>query len=367
MRFGLFSNGFRPHRSAGASYDEDIAEIVLAEELGFRDVFVSEHHGESSHVDAVDTIPAPELLICKAAALTKRIRMGAAVKLIHLHHPLDVAIQAAVTSHLLGPGRFIFGYGTGFAAPLFCDERGLSFEDRQERLVESLDIILKCWSADRPFDLDGRFWKGKGLLALPKPADGPCLPMATATSYEPTLQLAAERGYTLLASYHEAPAAVRRRGDRYAAHAAAVGLSAPRRNLSVARAVYVADSRQEAIEDLRDAVTYEVSIQARRGFLTMLKTHHGLEVPNDARAIDHLVEAGIYIVGSPDDVTRQLTRFYADTGGFGTLLLAGGKDWATRERRHRALRMFMRDVAPRLKDLDRDLGEPKVDEMAEAG
>ena len=285
MHFGLFSNGFRPHRSAGSSYDEDIAEIVLAEELGFRDVFVSEHHGESSHIGAVDTIPAPELLICKAAALTKRIRMGAAVKLIHLHHPLDVAIQAAVTSHLVGPGRFIFGYGTGFAAPLFCDERGLSFEDRQDRLLESLDIILKCWSTDRPFDLDGRFWRGRGLLALPKPADGKGLPMATATSFEPTLRLAAERGYTLLASYHEAPSAVRARGDRYAAHASAAGIKSPRRNLSVARAIYVGTNREEAIEDLRDAVTYEVGIQARRGFLTMLKTQHGLDVPNDARAI----------------------------------------------------------------------------------
>ena len=35
--------------------------------------------------------------MCKAAALTKRIRGGASVKLIHLAHPVDIAIQAAVT------------------------------------------------------------------------------------------------------------------------------------------------------------------------------------------------------------------------------------------------------------------------------
>src|SRR5436305_4577626 len=97
MEFGIFSNGFRPHTSAGQSYDEDIAEIVLAEELGFRDVYISEHHGERPYIGTVDTIPVPDMLMCKAAALTKKIRMGAAVKLIHLHHPLDVAIQAAVT------------------------------------------------------------------------------------------------------------------------------------------------------------------------------------------------------------------------------------------------------------------------------
>ena len=119
MEFGIFSNGFRPHTSATQTYAEDIYEIVLADELGFRDCYISEHHGEPPYIGNVDTIPVPELLMCKAAGLTKRIRMGAAVKLIHLHHPVDVAIQAAVTDHLLGHGRYIFGFGSGFNSPLF--------------------------------------------------------------------------------------------------------------------------------------------------------------------------------------------------------------------------------------------------------
>ena len=102
MEFGIFSNGFRPHSSAAESYNEDIREIVLADELGFRDAYISEHHGEKPYIGRVDTIPTPEMMMCKAAGLTKRIRMGSAVKLIHLHHPVDVAIQAAVTDHMLG-------------------------------------------------------------------------------------------------------------------------------------------------------------------------------------------------------------------------------------------------------------------------
>ncbi len=95
MDFGIFSNGFRKHTSAGRTYDEDIHEIALAEALGFSVAYISEHHGEPPYIGTVDTIPAPDLLMIKAAALTKRIRMGAAVTLAHLHHPLDVAIQAA--------------------------------------------------------------------------------------------------------------------------------------------------------------------------------------------------------------------------------------------------------------------------------
>ena len=33
MEFGIFSNGFRPHTSATRSYEEDIYEIVLADQL----------------------------------------------------------------------------------------------------------------------------------------------------------------------------------------------------------------------------------------------------------------------------------------------------------------------------------------------
>src|SRR6202795_1689103 len=123
MEFGIFSNGFRPHTTASQTYDEDLAEIVLADQLGFRDAYISEHHGEPVYIDKVDTLPVPELLMCKAAALTKRIRMGSAVKLIHLAHPVDTAIQAAVTDHVVGGGRFIFGFRPGLPPPPAPRER----------------------------------------------------------------------------------------------------------------------------------------------------------------------------------------------------------------------------------------------------
>ena len=92
-------------------------------------------------MNQVDTISIPELLICKAAGLTRQIRMGPAVKIIHLQHPVDVATLAAVTDHVTN-GRYIFGFGSGFANAYFSEERGLSFDDRHERMMESLELIL---------------------------------------------------------------------------------------------------------------------------------------------------------------------------------------------------------------------------------
>jgi limonene 1,2-monooxygenase len=351
MEFGIFSNGFRPHTTASQTYQEDLAEIVLADQLGFRDAYISEHHGEPVYIDKVDTLPVPELLMCKAAALTRQIRMGAAVKLIHLAHPVDTAIQAAVTDHVIGGGRFIFGFGSGFPSPLFANERGLSYEDRHERLRESLDLILQCWTAREPFDWDGKHWQGKGIVATPPPLHAPHMPMATATDTEAMIELAAARGYTLLCAQIDSAGSVRKKADRYARAAKAAGSATPLNNLTVARYVYVADSRREAMDDLRAAFNYELGFQVKRGFIRLLNASYGLSLAPDHVTFDELAEAGLYFIGDPDTVARELREFYDAAGGFGTLLIVTGKNWATREKVFRSMRLFMEQVAPKLRGL----------------
>lgn len=351
MEFGILSNGFRPHTSAGQTYDEDISEIVLADQLGFRDAYISEHHGEIPHINYVDTIPAPEMMMCKAAALTKNIRMGAAVKLLHLQHPVDVAVQATVADHLIGNGRFIFGFGTGFGNPQFCEERGLTFDDRHQRLAESLDLVIKCWETNQPFDYEGKFWTGKNILALPKPVAGHTIPMATATEQDDMIKIAAERGYILLSAFIENARRIKARNAKYLAYAHAAGRGDATEKLAVSRLIYISDSKAQAIEEMREAVTMEVGVQAKRGFLSHLKARYGVDVPNDRTAIESLVEAGIYFVGTADEVADKLEAFYDASGGFGTLLMTVGKDWSTHEKRQRSMRLFMEKVAPRMRAL----------------
>jgi alkanesulfonate monooxygenase SsuD/methylene tetrahydromethanopterin reductase-like flavin-dependent oxidoreductase (luciferase family) len=351
MEFGIFSNGFRPHTSASQTYDEDLSEIVLADELGFRDCYISEHHGEPIYIDKVDTLPVPELLMCKAAGLTKQIRMGAAVKLLHLHHPVDTAIQAAVTDHVVGGGRFIFGFGSGFPNPLFSAERGLPHEDRHARLRESLDLILKCWTSAEPFDWDGEHWRGKGIVATPRPLQQPHMPMATATDTEAMIELAGSRGYTLLSAQLEPAPFLRKKADRYARAAKAAGRSTPLNNITAARYVYIADSRREAMDDLRPFITHELTFQLARGLIRIIRNNYHLPFTGDKVTFDQLAEAGVYVLGDPDSVARELKEFYDASGGFGTLLIVTGKDWATREKRRRSLRLFMEHVAPKLRGL----------------
>ena len=69
---------------------------------------------------------------------------------------------------------------------------------------------------------------------------------------------------------------------------------------------------------------------------------------------EKLIDSGFFICGDPDTVYRASRTFYDEVGGFGTLLLIVGKDWATREQRTRSMERFMAEVAPRLAALDPD-------------
>ena len=88
MKFGLFSNNRRPQRTLGDAWEEDIFEIVTADRLGFDEVWISEHQ-----------TPA-ELIIAKAAALTKNIRMGSGVRPLGYHHPIRIALEANAMDHV---------------------------------------------------------------------------------------------------------------------------------------------------------------------------------------------------------------------------------------------------------------------------
>ena len=310
MEFGLFSNGFRPHTTAAQTYEEDLAEIVLADQLGFRDCYISEHHGEPVYIDKVDTLPVPELLMCKAAAVTKRIRIGSAVKLIHLHHPVDTATQAAVADHVIGGGRFIFGFGSGFPSPLFSDERGLSYADRHERLRKSPR------SHSQMLGREGAFRLGRQTLAR----QGHCrhATAASCAAYadgDGNRHAGDDRSLRDAQLHHaQSPARAGRIDpeNRRSLHARRQGCGqpAPLSKFAVARYVYLADCRRQAMDDMRADINYELTYQIRRGLIRILTSNYGLSLKADEVTFDQLAEAGVYHLGDPDTVANELRRFF---------------------------------------------------------
>jgi len=101
------------------------------------------------------------------------------------------------------------------------------------------------------------------------------------------------------------------------------------------------------MEDLRPAITYELGFQIKRGLIRLLKSNYNWQFTGEDVSFDQLAEAGVYFLGDPDSVAGQLKEFYDASGGFGTLLIVTGKDWATREKRARSMKLFMEHVAPK--------------------
>ncbi|MBV9120916.1 MAG: LLM class flavin-dependent oxidoreductase [Chloroflexi bacterium] len=335
MQFGIFSNSRRPERLLHDAWDQDLAEIVLADELGIEEAWISEH------------VSPAELIICKAAALTSRIKLGSAVRPLAYHHPLQVAIEANACDNLTH-GRYQLGIGTGFGGS-YMDQRGLDDAERRDMLHAAMDLILRLWEAREPFDYDGPYWSGRGLELKQPSVQKPHPPVAIAALHSlDSVEWAGSAGFKLLTGDFNPPHRLREFGEVLEEVSARAGNPSGRANFAVTRVIYVAASDAQAREELRDS--YDKTI---RWEIANTPWHQAERVPPggalDDITYDYLVDSRNLFVGSPDTVFDCISELYAQTGGFGTLMMHAGRDYASWEQRERSMRMFMTEVAPRLR------------------
>jgi len=112
MKFGLFYQlPCAPEQDEVTRYHETIEQVVYADELGFDTAWLAELHFNRPF----SVMPAPLILAAALAQRTRRIRLGTAVALLPLQHPLRTAEDAA-TVDILSQGRLEFGVGRGTIA-----------------------------------------------------------------------------------------------------------------------------------------------------------------------------------------------------------------------------------------------------------
>ncbi len=340
MEFGIFSNSRRPKRTVGEAWNEDIFEIEIADKLGFRVAWISEHQS-----------PA-ELILCKAAAVTKQIRLGSAVRPLAYYHPLQVAIEANACDHLTG-GRYQLGVGFGFYAAAM-EARGLDFAKTRDMMHASIDLIHQLWNSKEPVDYDGPFWKGKQMVVKPDTVQKPHPPVGIACAQSvSSAELAGKLGLLPLTGDFIPVERLRRFGDAFVAAARAAGRPPRRSDLHATRVIYVAESDKIAREDMRESYVETIRWEIAN------TPHHQVErIPPGGTlqdiTYDYLVDTANIFIGSPDTVTKRILDFYDATGGFGMLMFHAGRDYATRDKLARSMKLFMDEVAPRIRHLDPD-------------
>jgi probable F420-dependent oxidoreductase len=161
-----------------------------AEELGFTDVWVSDHIVHP----AEQSYPSPYLLdpfatLTWAAAVTERVRVGTSVIVVPQHNPVWLANHLATVDAMSG-GRLVLGVGVGWSRREY-EALGQSFEDRGRRLDEILDLLRAAWRDD-PTSFDGDTYSFEDIRFLPKPAHE--VPIWVGGGVEAAFRRAVEKG-----------------------------------------------------------------------------------------------------------------------------------------------------------------------------
>jgi probable F420-dependent oxidoreductase len=161
-----------------------------AEDLGFADVWVSDHVVHP----AAQNYPSPYLFdplvtLTWAAAVTERIGLGTSVLVVPTHNPLELANSLASLDALSG-GRVTIAVGVGWSE-LEYGALGYDFHRRGQRLDEAIDLFRVAWTED-PFSFHGTFTSFDDMRLLPKPSHQ--IPIWIGGSSEPAYRRTAERG-----------------------------------------------------------------------------------------------------------------------------------------------------------------------------
>jgi len=196
MRFGLLYEAQRPFQGTSvdwnALYKETIEQCVLADRIGFDNLWFVEHH----FLTGFSGSPCPEVLLGALSQLTKRIRIGFGVSILPAHHPIHIAERAAMLDQLTD-GRLELGTGRSNA----YEQLGQGIDPRETRAMweESLRMLPQIWQSDE-FSWDGKFWKVPARRVLPKPFQKPHPRMYLACTQTDSYDVAAGTGIGVLSS-----------------------------------------------------------------------------------------------------------------------------------------------------------------------
>jgi alkanesulfonate monooxygenase SsuD/methylene tetrahydromethanopterin reductase-like flavin-dependent oxidoreductase (luciferase family) len=354
IRYGMFIMPFHPPTKPLAQcYDEDLELIVRAEELGFSEFWIGEHHTMK-----YENIVMPEMFIARALGETHRIRMGPAPVCLNLHHPAHVASRLAFLDHL-SKGRLNLCFGSNSVA---TDQETYGAEPKEAAAMvdEATEMILKLWSSEPPYEMKGKFWNislkktvdeetGIGFIHKPYQRPHPPIAMPGTSRNSPTMRSAGRRGYQPFGHCLIAGNILADLWQTYAAGAQEVGRVPNRADFKVARAIFLADTTQEArrlarTNSLGKNFQYIGRLFDKGGGRRVYKRDPNM---SDADCnFDYLMGEQI-IAGSPAEVLRRLLLLIEETGPFGTLALMS-YDWDDKESWLRSMELFAKEVMPAL-------------------
>jgi alkanesulfonate monooxygenase SsuD/methylene tetrahydromethanopterin reductase-like flavin-dependent oxidoreductase (luciferase family) len=358
MKLGLFMMPLHPpEKSRTRCFEEDIDLVVLADELGFTEAWVGQHH-----TVAWEPIPSNDIFIANVLPRTKQIRMGPGVSIIPQHHPVNIAVRLAFLDHL-SHGRINCGFGQG-GVPTDWGLFNLPDPKTQGLMtVEGIDMILKLWSTEAPFEFEGDYWTikltdpipelGIGTLLKPYQQPHPPIGMSIIKGESMAARMAGQRGYIPLSTNLVPTSTVIKHWQTYNQGATEKGQPLPDRSIwRVSRSIYVGETNDEAWDHCLNgtfgrAFEYLITVLGSMNMLHLFKNDP--EMPDESVTPEYILK-NLCIIGDIDSCTQQLHTLWEETGGFGTLLMIA-HDWDDKEKWIKSTELLAKEVVPTLPDL----------------
>ena len=307
IKFGTFLLMQSPSgRPAEEVYARAIEQAQAAEDLGFRNIWLAEHH-----FSTYGYLGRPVQLATYIAAKTKRLRVGTAVIVVPLHHPLVIAEEIA-TLDLLAGGRVEIGLGRGYQYYEF-ERFGFEMDTARARWDEAVDVIMLALRGE-PFCYSGNIYNIPETTVFPKPVQQPTPPIWVTAQSPASVETTVRRGFNLLTGGFgvsvEQLVEFRALFDKLVSEVKPASMP----SVGVQRAVYVCESDADA----RDAVEHarwnmRVTLSLRNHYERVEKGH-AIPVPAETEPSTEDLLERFLVIATPDKVVRQIQRIQDSVG-----------------------------------------------------
>src|ERR1700739_630369 len=136
MQFGLISLMTQRDRAVSGRqlYREMVTKVKMAEAIGFDIAWFAEHHFSNYCL-----CPSPLAMALALAPQTMHIRLGTAVIVAPLYHPLRMLAEIGMLD-VVSAGRAVIALGTGYQQYEF-HRFGISLESARDTFLETLDVL----------------------------------------------------------------------------------------------------------------------------------------------------------------------------------------------------------------------------------
>src|SRR5487761_1356452 len=349
MEFGMFHQfPSLPGRTDADSFAEAFEQIDAAEEWGLDVMWLAELHFDPQR----SVLSAPLSIASAIAARTRRIKIGIAVQVLPLCHPLRLAEEAATVDQV-SLGRLIFGVGRS-GLPRTYEDYGVSYAESRDRFTEVLEIVQQAWSQPA-VSYEGRYYSFKNIAVTPKPFQQPLPPIRIAAASPDTYPAVGERGLPIFinarhGSFSEFETPIREYRDAYAAAGhpgtGRVYLRVP---------AYLAETEGRAREEPRESLMhfYRERTERLRDSMSRGGTR---AIEGRAERLERLEKLtydealqGKVLIGTPETVGESLRWLQDELGLDGILAELNCGGLIPHPQVMNALRLLCREVIPRFR------------------